>query len=330
MGLAGDKKIVVFHILDILTRYTDEQHPMNYPAIMEKLSSIYDERPDIKTVASNIGTLMDAGYQIVKCGNYGVFLAERDFEDGELMFLTDAIYSSKSIPTKYAKDLVEKLTRNNSIYDKRRYKHLEKFDDNSRSDNKQLFYTIEQIEEAITNNKKIEFQYGAYTQDKKLKLRKDGKVYKINPYYMVNNHGKYYLVCNYDKYEDISNYKIENIANIRILDEDIKSLKSLPGQANFSIREYMKEHIYMTTGESVMAKLKLNNEDRINDVVDWFGSDISIQRIKDELFVILRVNEDALVYWAMQYGESVEVIAPKSSREKIKIILNKMLKQYNK
>ena len=48
MGLAGDKKIVVFHILDILTRYTDEQHPMNYPAIMEKLSSIYEERPDIK------------------------------------------------------------------------------------------------------------------------------------------------------------------------------------------------------------------------------------------------------------------------------------------
>ena len=89
---------------------------------------------------------------------------------------------------------------------------------------------------------------------------------------MVNNHGKYYLVCNYDKYEDISNYKIENIANIRILDEDIKPLKSLPGQANFSIREYMKEHIYMTTGESVMAKLKLNNEDRINDVVDWFFS----------------------------------------------------------
>ena len=86
----------------------------------------------------------------------------------------------------------------------------------------------------------------------------------------------------------------------------------------------------MTTGESVMAKLKLNNEDRINDVVDWFGSDISIQRIKDDLFVNLRVNEDALVYWAMQYGESVEVITPKSSREKIKTILNKMLKQYNK
>ena len=93
-------------------------------------------------------------------------------------------------------------------------------------------------------------------------------------------------------------------------------------------REYMKEHIYMTTGESVMAKLKLNNEDRINDVVDWFGSDISIQRIKDELFVNLRVNEDALVYWAMQYGDIIEVVAPNSTREKIKEFLHNMMQKY--
>ena len=326
----SDKKSSLLYVLKILRRYTDKNHMLTYGDIARKLREEYNSDLERKTIARNIEILMDNGFDIVKNGNNGVYLGTRDFEDGELMFLTDAIYSSKSIPTKYAKDLVEKLTRNNSIYDKRRYKHLEKFDDNSRSDNKQLFYTIEQIEEAITNNKKIEFQYGAYTQDKKLKLRKDGKVYKINPYYMVNNHGKYYLVCNYDKYEDISNYKIENIANIRILDEDIKPLKSLPGQANFSIREYMKEHIYMTTGESVMAKLKLNNEDRINDVVDWFGSDISIQRIKDELFVNLRVNEDALIYWAMQYGESVEIVSPASTRNKIKALLNSMLEKYNK
>ena len=303
---------------------------LTYGDNARKLRKEYNSDLERKTIARNIEILMDNGYDIVKNGNNGVYLGTRDFEDGELMFLTDAIYSSKSIPTKYAKDLIEKLTRNNSIYDKKRYTHLEKFDDNSRSDNKQLFYTIEQIEEAINNNKKIEFQYGSYTQDKKLKPRKDGKLYKINPYYMVNNHGKYYLVCNYDKYDDLSNYKIENIANIRILDEEIKPLQDLPGHANFSIREYMKEHIYMTAGESVLAKLKVNVEERINDIVEWFGSDISIQRIKDELFVILRVNEDALVYWAMQYGESVEVITPKSSREKIKTILNKMLKQYNK
>jgi len=326
----GEKKSSLLYVLNILKKYSDKKHMLTYSDIARKLREEYDSELERKTIARNVEILMDNGYDIVKNGNNGIYLGARDFEDGELMFLTDAIYSSKSIPTKYAKDLVEKLSRSNSIYDRRRYRHLEKFDDNSRSDNKQLFYTIEQIEEAISNNKKIAFQYGAYSQDKKLKLRKDGKVYKINPYYMVNNHGKYYLVCNYDKYEDISNYKIENIANIIILDEDIKPIKSLPGQENFSIREYMREHIYMTSGESVMAKLKVNNEDRINDIVDWFGNDIYIQNLKSGIFVNLRVNEDALVYWAMQYGDSVEIVSPVNTRNKIKLMLNSMLEKYNK
>ena len=324
-----DKKSSLLYVLKILTKYTDKNHKLTYGDIARRLREEYNTDLERKTIARNIEILMDNGYEIVKNGNNGVYLATRDFEDGELMFLTDAIYSSKSIPTKYAKDLLAKLTKNNSVYDKRRYTHLEKFDDNSRSDNKQLFYTIEQIEEAINSNKKIEFQYGSYSQDKKLKLRNDGKVYKINPYYMVNSHGKYYLVCNYDKYNDISNYKIENIANIRILDETIKPLKSLPGQSNFSIRDYIKEHIYMTTGESVMAKIKVLKEERIGDIIDWFGCDIAIQRLKGELYVNLRVNEDSLVYWSMQYGETVEVVSPSTTRNKIKAILNSMINKYN-
>ena len=327
--MASDKKSSLLYILNILRKYTDKTHMLTYADIARKLREEYDSELERKTIARNIEILTDNGFDIFKNGNNGVYLGTRDFEDGELMFLTDAIYSSKAIPTKYAKDLVSKLTRNHSVYDKRRYVHLEKIDDNSRSNNKQLFYTIEKIEEAITNNKKIEFQYGTYSQDKKLKLRKDGKVYIINPYYMVNNHGKYYLVCNYDKYDTISNYKIENISNINILKEDLKPLKSLPGQENFSIKDYIKEHIYMTTGESVVAKIKVANEDKISDIVDWFGSDISIDKHQGQLYVNLKVNEDALVYWAMQYGESVEVVSPVSTRDKIKTVLNKMLEKYN-
>jgi len=327
--MANDKKSSLLYILNILRKYTDKTHMLTYADIARKLREEYDSELERKTIARNIEILSDNGFEIFKNGNNGVYLGTRDFEDGELMFLTDAIYSSKAIPTKYAKDLVSKLTRNHSIYDKRRYVHLEKIDDNSRSNNKQLFYTIEQIDEAISKNKKIEFQYGAYDKDKKVLLRNGGQMYKINPYYMVNNHGKYYLVCNYDKYDDISNYKIENITNIQILNEDVKPLKSLPGQENFSIKEYIKEHIYMTAGDSVMAKIKVASEDKISDIVDWFGSDISIQNLKGELYVNLRVNEDALVFWSMQYGESVEVISPQSTREKIKDLIEKMRLKYS-
>ena len=84
----------------------------------------------------------------------------------------------------------------------------------------------------------------------------------------------------------------------------------------------------MTTGESVMAKIKLASEDKINDVIDWFGSDISVQTLMGETYVHLRVNEEALVYWSLQYGESVEIVSPASTRAKIKDVLNKILSKY--
>ena len=59
----------------------------------------------------------------------------------------------------------------------------------------------------LEQKKKVEFQYSAYGIDKKLAVKGDGKFYKINPYFMVNNRGKYYLVCNYDKGRN-STYRI--------------------------------------------------------------------------------------------------------------------------
>ena len=85
----------------------------------------------------------------------------------------------------------------------------------------------------------------------------------------------------------------------------------------------------MTTGESVMARIKIDSEENINDIIDWFGGDISVSNYKGEMFVSLRVNETALVYWAMQYGDIVEVVSPASTRTKIKSILDKMNSKYN-
>ena len=328
--MIGDKKSSVLYVLDILKQYTDKEHSLTYNAIVEKLHSLYGIEVERRTVARDIDILLDKNYDIVKKGNNGVCLIQRDFEEGELLYLIDAIYSSRSMPTKYARDLANKLTKNFSIYEKKKFNHLEKIDDGVRTYNKQLFLNIEILNDAIENGKKVEFQYGAYDFDKVLKPKKDGKVYKVNPYYLVNNHGKYYLVCNNDKYDNIGNYKIDNILNIKILDENIKQLKSLPGQNDFSIKKYLSEHIYMMAGKSISAKLKILDEERVNDVVDWFGKDIYLKKDSEgNSNVLLNVNEDALIFWAMQYGKSVEVLEPQETRAKIRALLEDMIQRYS-
>lgn len=326
--MANDKKSSLLYIIKILQEYTDEKHLLTYADIAEKLYSGYGIEIERKTIASSIEILMLHGYDIVKCGKNGLYLGTRDYEEGELLFLIDAIYSSKSMPSKYAKDLAERLSKSFSKFKRKKFNHLEKIDDGSKPDNKQIFYTIELLNEAIEQKKKVEFQYVFYGIDKSLKFRGDGKFYKINPYFMVNSRGKYYLVCNYDKYDTLANYKIENIANIKILDEEAKPIESVCDTEKFSIKDYIKEHIYMVTGETIDAKIKIEKQDKVNDFIDWFGKDVSIAQSGGEIVASLKVNEESLIYWLLQYGENFELLEPAKTRDKIKTRLESILKKY--
>ena len=145
---------------------------------------------------------------------------------------------------------------------------------------------------------------------------------------MVNNKGKYYLICNYDKYDNLGNYKIDCISNIALTSEEIKPLKSLPGQENFTLKDYMRQHVYMFAGQSVDVTLEVSVPERINDVVNWFGEGAAIYKQKDKIYVDLTVNEDAIIYWTLQFGESVEIIKPFQTRERMKNIIKEMYKKY--
>lgn len=327
--MVSEKKGSVLYVLEILKQSSDENHPLTYEEIINKLYNLYGIEIERKTVARDVSILQDFGYDIVKRGNRGLYLGFRDFEEGEILYLIDAIYSSRFMPTTYAKDLANRITKNLSEYKRKKIKHLEKIDDGTRTDNKEIFWTIELLNEAIEQKKKVEFQYGAYGIDKKLKLKGDGKFYKINPYFMVNNRGKYYLVCNNDKYDDISNYKLECISNIKVLNEPIKPISNLPNHDNFSIKNYVKEHIYMVFGNSVNAEVKLSSEDKVNDFIDWFGKDVSFEKTPTGIIASLKVNEESLIFWALQYGKHVEVLKPTQTREKIKDILKTMTEIYN-
>lgn len=59
---APAKKMLIMNILDILKRYTDEEHKLSQKQIMDILWSDYDMAADRKTVARNLSNLMAAGY----------------------------------------------------------------------------------------------------------------------------------------------------------------------------------------------------------------------------------------------------------------------------
>ena len=72
----------------------------------------------------------------------------------------------------------------------------------------------------------------------------------------------------------------------------------------------------------------LTDEATLDQVIDWFGKDIKIENAGGRYKVSLLASPSAMEYWALQYVKSVEVISPKSLRERIKESLLEGVKQY--
>ncbi|MCR4718982.1 MAG: WYL domain-containing protein [Firmicutes bacterium] len=328
------KKMVIINILEILKKYSDMDHRLTQADIMEKLNKEYYMDVDRKTVKRNLMNLLelDCGIEYTeipkkdKSGEessiYTDWYMVREFDDSELRLLIDSLLFSKHIPYSQCKQLISKLKGLSNVYFDEKVKHICNLPENQ-PENKELFYTIDVLDDAISQKKQVSFIYNSYGADKKLHPKREER-YIVNPYQMVATNGRYYLICNYDKYDDLSNYRIDRITGITMLDTPVKPLKG-----GINLPKHMAEHIYMFAGDSVRAKFRAKNY-IIDQVIDWYGKDAKIMPENDEeCIVTVSVNKNAFFCWAMQYGEHIEVLEPTDIREKIISSVQEIAKKYS-
>lgn len=86
----------------------------------------------------------------------------------------------------------------------------------------------------------------------------------------------------------------------------------------------------MMSGPTITSKVKLSSDRMINDVIDWFGKSVNFIEKESEIFAEITVNEQALIYWALQYGENVEIVEPITTREKLITYAENILSKYKK
>ena len=338
------KKMLIMNILDILKKYTDENHRLSQKEIMDILEQEYDMKAERKAIKRNLMNLIDSGYDIEysesirmnKNGEEETFYTdwylERNFSDAELRLLIDGLLFSKHIPYSQCKELIGKLEGLSNRYFKSRVEHILTLPDNV-PENTQLFYTIEVLDKAITKGQQVLLHYNEYGTDKQMhpRRRSDGAVreYVINPYQMVAVNGKYYLICNYDKYDDVSNYRLDRITDIKMLDTPVKPMKLVKGLENgLNLPKHMAEHIYMFTGESVPVVFKAKRY-LLTELFDWFGKDMQfLEETENEVTVRVNVNLEAMRKWAFQYAVHVKVVSPKKLVDMVKEDIKNAMEQY--
>ena len=312
----GTKKMLNMLILDILKEYSDSEHRLLQQDIIDLLESNYGISCERRAVKNNIVSLQEMGYDIAS--QKGYYLRTRDFTDAELRLLIDGVFTSGAITDREAHQLVKKLERYSNRYFKAHVSHIHSTSSGKNAENQNVMDSIAAIDEAISKGKKISFSYLQYGIDFKLHPKRSIR-YVVSPYQMISNKGKYYLIGNYDEYEDVSHYRLDRITDVEILKENRKPIKTIKGlEKGLNISDYIAEHVYMYSGESIHIKIR-TNETLMDELIDGFGKDFHVSFGEEEdIIVNLKCNPDAFFYWAMQYGQNIEVLEPQSMRERIR------------
>lgn len=349
MYTAQPKKLLIINLLDILRRYSDENHRLSQKDMLEILNKEYGMKADRKSVSRNLTDLMDAGYGInynqtvrmvpnKKTGEpeenimLSDFYLERDFTDGELRLLIDSLLFSKHIPYSQCRELVEKLEGLSSVYFSARVKHIRTMPDKV-PQNKQIFLTIEVLDEAISGSRQVSFQYCEHATDMQLHPKTDSsgniRTYTVNPYRIAAANGRYYLICNCDGHDNIANFRLDRISNIMITDIPSRPMNSLEEMKNgFDLPQHMAEHIYMFAGESVNSTFRAEKH-ILNDVVDWLGGNLEIIGETETHFTAkVRINYQAMRCWALQYARQVRVLTPQRLVDDIRADIQKASDNY--
>ena len=326
MYATANKKMLNMLILEILRTYSDENHSLTQQEIIKLLDKNYGMECDRRSVKSNVLSLKEMGYDISM--EKGYKLLSREFDDAELRILIDSVLFSKSISTRQARGLIDKIRSLASNYFNAKVSHVCNLPELNRTTNKQAMYSLDVINDAISEHKQISFIYNEMGTDFKLHPKREEE-YIVNPYQIVANNGKFYLISNYDKYDNVAHFRIDRMTDVRMLTIKAKPMKQVKGLENgLNLPKHMAEHIYMFSGDSEMVKIK-TTADMMTELTDWFGTDFSVMKQDgNEIIARVRCNLGAMKYWALQYGPHVEVLAPDSLRKQLKNDICAMAEKY--
>lgn len=324
-------------IWEILQRETDEEHPMGTNELIAKLAEegIVTCRT---TIYDDIKFLNDCGYEIMKHRGRGnlYYVMDRKFSTPEIHILLDAVQAANFITDKKTEELVEKIanlagSQKGAVLKR----NIVQFNTN-KSSNEDIYYSVNEIVNAIQTKRKIVFYYFDYDNNHKRIYRNPKnrteisyepvKRFAISPFATVFADGNYYVLSYYPKYGKISHYRVDRMERIVVID-DVADMP--PKEIADDVATYKKQLFGMFSGETTEVQIEIDKSLR-NAIFDLFGEHINIYEYNDTT-VRFKVNvqvSDLFFGWCSSFGDKLKLISPDHIVEELKAYTNTISKTY--
>ncbi len=324
MPKSDNQKLKILYIYDYLLKNSHEKNPVRASELIDMLEK-HRISCDRKTIYSDIAALQDYGMDIVAIPgrNGGYYVASRIFELPELKLLIDAVQSSRYLTEKKSRELIGKLCAQCNEEDARFVRRNVFVSGRVKSMNESIYYNVDAIQEAITQDKQITFRYFDWDIKGQRKYRE--KAYMASPYGLSQDNENCYLLAYADRH-GITSYRVDRMANISLTDQ--KRLPC-PELNDTKLPQYANRMFQMFAGEMVDVKLRFHM-DLLNVVIDRFGKETMLIPDGESYFIFtVKVAVSPMfLSWVIGFGNKAKVLHPASVVEACKALCQETMAQY--
>ena len=328
MPKGKNQKFKLYCLAQIMLEQTDEEHYISMPEIIEALAA-YDITADRKSLYQDLRDLEKLGIEVEgeATGNrYHYHVISRFFELPELKLLVDAIQSSKFITERKSNALIKKLERLVSKYEAQKLQRQVYVSGRIKTMNESIYYTVDAIHNAISENQKIKFQYYQWNIKKEMELRHNGAWYHISPWGLSWDDENYYLVGFDSEAGLIKHYRVDKMLHISMSEEKREGSEYF---TKLDMAEYVKKSFGMYGGEEQTVKFLVDNS-LAGVVIDRFGKDVMMIPTDGNRFTVsvnVRVSRQ-FMGWVFSLGEKVKIIGPDLVIQQMREEVSRLVRQY--
>lgn len=327
MAMEKDKRIRLLKIWEILRQETDENNPMGTETLRNKIAE-YGIHCDRRTIYDDIRVLNDFGYEIIKKRSTSneYYVMDRTFDIPEVQILMDAVQAASFVTTKKTEKLIDKIAQ---LAGSQRAEVLKKNTvefHTPKSNNEDIYYIVNEISEAITTGKQVEFYYFDYDINHRRVYRKNKKRYIVNPLSTVFCLDNYYLMCYDDKHGTIAHYRVDRMDSVNVSQQSITETEK---SKQFDLSRHKRQLFGMFSGEGEQVTI-VANKSLVDHIFDKFGDDTKMIESEDGnvTFSAEVQVSPAFLGWCCSFGSLLKVTAPQAVADRVQAYATEVISQY--
>lgn len=320
----GKQKLV--RLIEILMRYTDEDHGLTMAEIIEKLSG-FGIGAERKSIYDDFLVLEELGIPVSKnkAKQTRYYIDPVFFELAELKMLVDAVQSSKFITAKKSREIISRLEAFTSIHKSKELARQVYVEDRVKTANPSSIYTVDSVHTAINSDSRLKFHYFEYDSEKKKQLRRGGDFYSVSPLALIWSEENYYLVAYEEESEKIKHFRVDKMLDVSLLNEP----RAKGGACErFNPSDYSRKVFGMYGGREELVTLECR-EKLAGVMIDRFGTEPTFHKTDFGFKFSMRVMVSPTFFaWALGFGNDLKILSPKSVKDELCDILSKTAELY--